>query len=243
MEGPEPATIQVVMIDDDVRLQAGIRDFLESYGYTVFSLYTGKDAQKELVRLRADIVLLDVMLPGEDGFSILQQLRRVSRIPVIMLTALEGETDRIVGLEMGADDYLTKPFNPRELLARIKAVLRRTSKSSSGQVPLADGPKAERLASGALTLDNNSQKLCRGGKEIFLSTTEFRIISVFMGHEGEILSRDKVLTLAFGPDYCANDRNIDVYINRIRKMLRRLGEDASRIRTVWGAGYCWNKDG
>ena len=242
MECPEPSTIQVVVIDDDVRLQAGIRDFLESYGYKVFSLHTGKDALRELLRLNPDIALLDVMLPGEDGFSLLQQLRSVSRIPVIMLTALGDETNRIVGLEMGADDYLPKPFNPRELLARIKAVLRRIPKNFTGEPPFAEiSSLNEVLVLGNLILDSNSQQLCRGGKELFLSTTEFRIVSVFMDHAGEVLARDKILTLAFGPDYCASDRNIDVYINRIRKRLRSLGESSSRIRTVWGSGYCWTK--
>lgn len=242
MEHLEERNVTVLVIDDDVRLQTGIRDFLEPYSYKVVSLYSGKDAQKELDALDPDIVLLDIKLPGDDGFIILQQLRRVSRIPIIMLTALAGETDRIIGLEMGADDYLAKPFNPRELLARIKAVLRRTLQSSVDIIARGEPSPSNARSVDVLTLDSNRQKLCRNEKELFLSTTEFRLISVFMSHPEQILSRDQILTLALGSDCCVNSRNVDVYIHRIRKMLEGLGEDASRIRTVWGYGYCWTKD-
>lgn len=243
MEQPFKASAtRVLVIDDDVRLQVGIRDFLESYGYEIHSLYTGRDVQQTLSELMPDIVLLDVMLPEYDGFTILQQLRRTWNLPVIMLTALGDDTDRIVGLEMGADDYLPKPFNPRELLARIKAVLRRMPPLQEEPLLFVESSTVEFIELGPLSLDIKRQRLSRAGQELLLPTTAFRIIYTFMRHAGEVLSRNQLLSLAFGEDYFVNDRNIDVHISRIRTMLRSIGDSPSRIQTVWGTGYCWIKD-
>ncbi|CAK7010814.1 MAG: Transcriptional regulatory protein OmpR [Desulfovibrio sp.] len=234
----DAATIHVLLVDDDTRLQANAKDFLEPYGCSVSAVSDGREIEKTVTRLQPDIILLDVMLPGEDGFSVLKKLRSSSRIPVIMLTARGNDTDRIVGLELGADDYIPKPFNPRELLARIKAVLRRMAPDATPEPEVLNGC----IELGSVHLDCKQQKIRSGNTSIDLTITEFRIIKVFMSRPNQILSRDEIQTLAFGENYCCNDRNIDVYISRVRNTLRKVcGE--SCIRTVWGSGYCWGTEG
>ena len=230
----DAAPINVLLVDDDVRLQANAADFLEPYGCSVNSVSDGREIEMAIALIQPDIILLDVMLPGEDGFTVLRKLRATSRIPVIMLTARGNDTDRIVGLELGADDYLPKPFNPRELLARIRAVLRRAAPDTVNEPEIANSS----IDLGPIHLDCKMQRIRSGEVSIDLTITEFRIIRVFMNRPGQILTRDEIQTLAFGENYSCNDRNIDVYISRVRGTLRKLcGE--SCIRTVWGAGYCW----
>ena len=228
---------RVLMIDDDERLQNVVREFLESHGFAVSTLPSGKGIDTALATEKPDILLLDVMLPGDDGFTILRTLRTQSKIPVIMLTACGDETDRIVGLEIGADDYLGKPFNPRELLARIKAVLRRSVNKDTAEKNTPDATSC--IRQDGFVLDEKRQRLTRDDASIDLSFTEFRILHAFMSRPGEILSREKVLSLVFGDDHYVCDRNIDVYISRIRGILRKTGEKNTRIRTAWGAGYSW----
>lgn len=250
-ENTQAATVRVLSVDDDERLQEVVREFLSNYGYEVFTLQNGKNLNEEIETIKPDIILLDVMMPGDDGFTVLRALRSSSRVPVIMLTACGDDTDRIIGLEIGADDYLPKPFNPRELLARIKAVLRRIPmpgdeqqvREQSSTHPHTNTPTADGLLSeSGFVLDTKKQSLSRNGKSLDLSTTEYRIIFAFMRHAGEVLSRDKVLSLVFGEDHYVCDRNIDVYISRIRAILRKLGEEETRIRTVWGSGYSWVRE-
>lgn len=231
---------RIVMVDDDERLQSVVREYLENYGFTVTALPSGHKLAETMEAVKPDLLLLDVMLPGDDGFAILRSLRGASRIPVIMLTACGDETDRIVGLETGADDYLAKPFNPRELLARIRAVLRRTGDSATEtDIPKSAVPE---ITADGFVLDETKQRLTRGENGIDLSLTEYRILHAFMTRPGEVLSREKVLSLVFGDDHYVCDRNIDVYISRIRAILRKLGETETRIRTVWGTGYAWVKE-
>ncbi len=248
MENIEEKATRVLVVDDDERLQSVVREFLEGFGFEVFSLSSGKGINEEISKNHPDIVLLDVMMPGADGFTVLRGLRDTSKIPVIMLTAKGDDTDRIIGLEIGADDYIPKPFNPRELVARIKAVLRRVPGPETAAVSAEPAESAQgrehgdapfTLHAGSYKLDSRRQRLSRSGQSIDLSTTEYRIIHAFMSHAGEVLSRDKVLSLVFGEDHYVCDRNIDVYISRIRGLLRKLGEKSTRIRTVWGAGYSW----
>lgn len=238
----EERQMRVLIVDDDERLKEVVREFLQNYNYEVSSLGSGKGLDEEIARTRPDILLLDVMLPGDDGFTILRKLREHSRLPVIMLTACGNDTDRIIGLEIGADDYLPKPFNPRELLARIKAVLRRApihdEEEAIRQDSSAQGQDGLLQVSG-YTLDTRRQTLSLGEGSVELSTTEYRIILTFMRHAGEVLSRERLLSLVFGEDHFVCDRNIDVYISRIRAILRKLGEQGTRIRTVWGSGYSW----
>lgn len=232
-------TARVLMIDDDERLQNVVKEYLENYGFTVHTLPSGRGLDEALRAISPDILLLDVMLPGDDGFTILRSLRAESKIPVIMLTACGDETDRIIGLEIGADDYLGKPFNPRELLARVKAVLRRAAPQEGVEKKAEDGL----LRLDGYVLDERRQSLAREEKSMELSTTEFRILHAFMSRPGEVFSREKLLSLTFGQEHYVCDRNIDVYISRIRAILRRLGETGTRIRTVWGSGYSWVEEG
>ena len=236
---------RILMVDDDERLQNVVREFLENHGFAVSVLPSGRGVDKAIETEKPDLLLLDVMLPGDDGFTILRTLRSQSKIPVIMLTACGDETDRIVGLEIGADDYLGKPFNPRELLARIKAVLRRVADKGTESKKQSETEGLIQLD--GFLLDEKRQRLSRtdatgkdvGRESVDLSFTEFRILYAFMSRPGEVLSREKVLALVFGDDHYVCDRNIDVYISRIRAILRKLGEEGTRIRTVWGAGYSW----
>ena len=245
-ENEKERTRRVLIVDDDVRLQDVVREFLENYGFEVTALGSGKGLSEALAQAAPDIVLLDVMLPGDDGFTLLRALRGYSRVPVIMLTACGDDTDRIIGLEIGADDYLPKPFNPRELLARIKAVLRRVPDpdgtgglaAEGGEAGTA-GPGGSGLTAGPYVLDGRRQRLGLGDAAVDLSTTEYRILHAFMSRPGEVLSRERVLSLVFGDDHYVCDRNIDVYISRIRALLRGLGDETQRIRTVWGSGYAW----
>jgi DNA-binding response OmpR family regulator len=235
----EKLPVHILVIDDDTRLQDGVRDYLEPYGYKISALPGGENIEAGLKTLQPDIILLDVMLPGEDGFSILKRLRNLSQVPVIMLSARGEDIDRILGLEMGADDYIAKPFNSRELLARIKTVLRRApAEKEARNEPGADKP-AGLITTGGITLDCTRQTLKVRDREKILSTAEFAVIRAFMEHAGEVLSRDEILNLAFGNNYHVNDRSIDVHITRLRKLLRGLGDDGVRILTVWGKGYRW----
>lgn len=245
MDDEKQTKVRILSIDDDERLQGVVREFLENYDYSVHTMQSGKGLAAEIERIKPDLLLLDVMMPGDDGFAVLRALRETSRIPVIMLTACGEDTDRIIGLEIGADDYLAKPFNPRELLARIKAVLRRSSAwgeggSAGGQEPPESAPGI--IREGSFILDAKRQTLARHEKSVNLSTTEYRILHAFMSHAGEVLARDRILSLVFGDDHYVCDRNIDVYISRIRGILRKLGEEESRIRTAWGTGYSWVKE-
>lgn len=247
MSRQQDSPARILMVDDDERLQDVVREFLENHGFALSVLSSGRGLDQAIAVEKPDLLLLDVMLPGEDGFSLLRGLRAGSRIPVIMLTACGDETDRIVGLEIGADDYLGKPFNPRELLARIRAVLRRAHPPApEGSLNPATGDtghpeplRTENIHLDGFILDEKRQRLTRGSAGTDLSFTEFRILHAFMSRPGEVLSREKVLSLVFGEDHYVCDRNIDVYISRIRALLRKLGEEETRIRTVWGAGYSW----
>ena len=231
----ESKKIKILLIDDDLRLQAVIMDFFLPYGFAVETLPSGEHVDETLLKFSPDIILLDVMLPGEDGFSILKRIRSAHATPLIMLTARGEDTDRIVGLEMGADDYLPKPFNPRELLARIKAVLRRAASEP------AEGPAStkKQICSGEICLDLTKQTISYKGESFGLSTTEFKLVKAFMSNAGMPLSREKLLNLVFGKDYFVSDRNIDVHISRIRSLLVKLGVEKNTIRTVWNTGYCW----
>lgn len=239
---------RILIIDDDERLLRSLQTLLEPNGFEVLTLTGGEGAAEVIHNHNPDIILLDVMMEGEDGFSTLQRLRASFSIPVIMLTARGEDTDRIVGLEMGADDYLAKPFNPRELLARIKAVLRRNEGGMARKQEYSAPPsyaafRGDYIELDGYSLDARRQVLSRQGKPVKLSTAEFYVLFTLMTHPGQILARDQLLMLAFSRDDYSSDRNIDVYISRLRRVLQKLGDSAERIRTVWGTGYCWVNGG
>jgi two-component system phosphate regulon response regulator OmpR len=224
----------VLIVDDDRRLQRLLDEYLRGFGFSVTALTEGGGAIEAVRKISPDIVILDIMLPDADGLEILRELRRTGEVPVIMLTARGEETDRIVGLELGADDYLPKPFNPRELLARIKAVLRRKPGSGRGEaVDLAEGS----IYAGGLELNRSRQTLIREGREVELSATESRILEALMVRPDTILSREQLMATARGRDLSAFERSVDMHISRVRSKLDFIADSQRRIRTVWGMGY------
>lgn len=224
-------TVRALIVDDDKKLQNLLREFLEGYGFEIFSSLDGKGIVDHLDRTKADVVILDIMLPGIDGLEVLKEIRRVSTVPVVMLTARGEDTDRIVGLELGADDYLPKPFNPRELLARIRAIMRRQGRPAyrdSGVV-----------RSGDLILDRAKLLLSKGEKEVELSATECKILQALIENSGRVVSRGFLLEYARERSYSVFDRSIDVHVSRLRAKLEEVTEPRTRIKSVWGAGYMW----
>ena len=224
----------ILIVDDDADIRALLRDYLERNGMRAKAVADGRGLREELANGRFDLVVLDLMLPGEDGLALCRDLRAHSDLPVIMLTARGEETDRIVGLEMGADDYVPKPFNPRELLARIKAVLRR-SRALPQDAALSP---ASRVVFAGWTLDFATRRLTSAaGVVVPLSGGEFRLLRVLVEHPNRVLSRDQLLDLTQGREAAPFDRSIDVQVGRLR---RRLGDNAAQpalIQTVRGEGY------
>jgi two-component system, OmpR family, phosphate regulon response regulator OmpR len=225
---------RVLLVDDDQKLRRLIKEYLEGYEFQVFTLSDGEAVLNSVRKESPEIVILDIMLPKKDGLEVLKELRAVSQVPVIMLTAKGEEADRVVGLELGADDYLTKPFSPRELLARIKAVLRRLEQTVKSAPEEEEGL---RLEAGNLLLDKARQTLLMEGKEVSLSTTEYRVLKVLMENPNRVLTRDQIMTLARGKDFMAFDRSIDVHISKLRAKLESDPRSPKRIKTIWGSGY------
>ncbi len=224
----------ILIVDDDAKLRKLLAEYLTGYGFSITCLPDGGPLLPRLRQAPPDLVVLDVMLPRTNGLDLLRELRRQSQVPVIMLTAKGEEADRIVGLELGADDYLGKPFNPRELLARIKAVLRRRQ-LPAGPAGLPEEPAPLRAA--GLELDPARRLLCRQDHCLELSQTEAKILGVLMARPQVIFSRDELLNIARGRDIMAFDRSVDVHISHLRQKLRVLCPSRNLIKTVWGSGY------
>lgn len=224
------AMSRILMIDDDEKLVGLVREYLEPHGYAVDGIHDG-NAGLEAVRARApELVILDLMLPGLDGLELCRRLRSESEVPILMLTARGDDTDRVVGLEMGADDYLPKPFNPRELLARLRAILRRAQAS-------APEASSERLEVGGVLLDPGTRTVRVGGRAVELTTAEFDLLAVLMRSAGRVLSRDQILEAMHGPGWATYDRTIDVHVSRLRQKIEDDPHHPRRIRTLRGAGY------
>ncbi|MGR2739027.1 response regulator [Billgrantia sp. Q4P2] len=226
-----PATL--IVVDDDPEIRELLVDYLGRHGYRALAAEDAEALHRLLASEAADLLIVDIMLPGDDGFTICRDIRRSSEVPIIMLTASADETDRILGLELGADDYLGKPFNPRELLARIKAVLRR----SRGGVA-ADPVRARLVAFGTWRLDRMTRELIDENEvRTPLSGADFQLLQVFLEHPEQVLSREALYELTRGRPSPPLDRSIDVHVCRLRQ---RLGEDThyhQLIRTVRGTGY------
>ena len=224
----------ILVVDDDPEIRHLLQSYLEKNGYQVSTAAEGGGMWQALERSRIDLIVLDLMLPGVDGLELCRNLRARSRIPVIMLTARGDEMDRVLGLEMGADDYLAKPFSSRELLARIKVVLRRVRDLPID--PLAETP--DKLAFSGWVLDTRTQHLTSPEALVIpLSNAEYRLLQVLLSHPNRVLTRDQLLDLTQGREGGPFDRSIDVLIGRLRK---RLGDDAKQpelIKTVRGRGY------
>ncbi|MCU0597559.1 MAG: response regulator transcription factor [Desulfobacterota bacterium] len=225
---------RILIVDDDEKLRRLLKEYLEGYEFKVLTLADGGAVLDTMRKDWPELVILDVMLPKKDGLEVLKEIRAASKVPVIMLTAKGEEADRVVGLELGADDYLPKPFSPRELLARIKAVLRRLE---PGMKPAAGESEGQRVEAGNLLLDKAKQTLLIEGKEVALSSTEYRVLKVLMENPNRVLSRDQIMTLAQGKDFMAFDRSIDVHISKLRAKLESDPRSPQRIKTIWGSGY------
>ena len=225
---------RLLIVDDD----AGLRDLLERYltneGFEVEAVPDGTAMESCLSRERRDLVILDLMLPGEDGLSLARRLRTESDIPIIMLSARGEDVDRIVGLEVGADDYMPKPFNPRELLARIRAVLRRRTVSAAEDRP---GEADRPCRFGPYRVDVAAQRLTRDGKAVPLTTGEFTLLRIFVERPNRVLSRDTLLDLIKGYERTPFDRSIDVRVARLRSKIEPDSKEPRYIRTIWGEGY------
>jgi two-component system phosphate regulon response regulator OmpR len=233
-------TPRVLVVDDDPRLRDLLRRYLGDNGFAVQVADSAPSFNKLWLRERYEALILDLMLPGEDGLSILRRLRGArDATPIIMLTAKGEDVDRIVGLELGADDYLPKPFNPRELLARLHAVLRRRG---DDEAPGAPAQQAEQVRFGSFTLDLGTRTLERDGGPVSITTGEFAVLKVLVRHPRQPLSRDKLMELARGREYEAFDRSLDVQISRLRKLIETDPAKPRFIQTVWGLGYVFVPD-
>ncbi|MCP4347613.1 MAG: response regulator transcription factor [Desulfobacterales bacterium] len=224
----------VLLVDDDNKLRKLLTEYLEGYGFSVASLPDGTKVMETIQKKQPDMVILDIMLPDRDGLDILKDIRKTSAVPVIMLTAKGEETDRIVGLELGADDYVPKPFNPRELLARMKAVFRRMQAESSNRGE--PGEDSDIRASG-MVLNRARRTIEMDDATVTLSSAEFGLMEVLMSRPNTVFTRDQLMSLARGRDYMAFDRSIDVHISKLRSKLGMHPKGKDRIRTVWGTGY------
>ncbi len=227
----------ILVVDDDAGIRTLLSEYLSQQGYRVATAKDGREMDELLAHAKPALVVMDLMLPGEDGLALTRRLKSSIGCPVIMLSARGEDIDRIVGLEVGADDYLPKPFNPRELLARIRAVLRRGGEAQAH----ADAPRTSRF--GAFELDLDAQRLTRDGEEIPLTHAEFALLKVFVEHPNRALSRDQIMDWLKGYERDPFDRSIDVRVTRLRRKIEPDPANPVYIRTVWGRGYLFNPKG
>jgi two-component system OmpR family response regulator len=228
------ATANILVVDDDPEIRELLGTYLERNGYRAYAVADGRQMRAHLETHTTDLIVLDLMLPGEDGLVLCRDLRAHSRIPIIMLTARGDELDRILGLEMGADDYLPKPFNPRELLARIRVVLRRCAEANF------DNPEsdAHQFKFAGWALDTVARHLLSpDGVVVALSNGEYRLLHALVTHPNRVLSRDRLMDLLHGREAMPFDRSIDVQIGRLRKKLGDTAQNPTLIRTIRGEGY------
>ena len=223
---PPESRAQLLLVDDDAELCAMLREYLEPEGFGAETAENGQAALERLAGGGIDLVVLDVMLPGLSGFEVLRRLRAVSRVPVLMLTARGEEVDRVVGLEMGADDYLAKPFSPRELVARVRAILRR----------IADAPASGVLTFGALRLDVRAHRAQLEGADLELTSAELRILELLMQADTRTVGREELMRQALGRRLLPTDRSLDTHVSNLRRKLVRF-TDRIHIQGVRGAGY------
>ncbi|HHV61657.1 MAG TPA: response regulator transcription factor [Firmicutes bacterium] len=222
---------RVLIVDDEPSIVELVKFNLEKEGFTCTGAYDGESALETVRREKPDLVILDVMLPKKDGFEICKILRQETQIPIIMLTAKDTEVDKILGLELGADDYITKPFSPRELVARVRAVLRRLGKGAG------DSGYSNYLQVGDLTLDEARHEASVGGRKLDLTPKEFELLRLLMSNRGRVMTRDFLLETLWGYEYYGDTRTVDVHIRRLRQ---KLGDDPAMpryIETVHGVGY------
>lgn len=232
---------KILMVDDDLRMRELLQRYLTEQGFNIKAVSDSKEMDAALAIESYDLLVLDLMLPGEDGLTICRRLRGANVLtPIIMLTARGDEVDRIVGLEMGADDYLPKPFNPRELLARMNAVLRRHEHSANAEVATT---KAEIFTFGDFVFDASTRSLSKNGAAITITSGEFALLKVFTEHPRQPLSRDRLMQLARGRELDVFDRSIDVQVSRLRRIIETDPAHPRYLQTMWGFGYVFIPDG
>ncbi len=224
---------RILIIDDDLELVGMLREYLEADGWTVSSASSGSDGLAKARSGNSDILILDIMLPGMNGLDVLRQLRTGSQMPVIMLTARGDDTDRIVGLELGADDYLPKPFNPRELSARLRAISRRSAATTS----------SKNYDKVGLSIDKERREARIDGQVIDLTAAEFALFSELAAQSGQVVSKDDLALSALGRELQAMDRSIDTHVSRLRSKLPASAEGRIEIRAVRGRGYVLTQAG
>lgn len=225
---------KVLVVDDEKLIVKGIRFSLEQDGMEVDCAYDGEEALEKAKEKEYDIILLDIMLPKMDGFEVCQQIRDFSSVPIVMLTAKGEDMDKILGLEYGADDYITKPFNILEVKARIKAIMRRTSQ----------GKKVEKdpnvIEDGDLKIDCESRRLFIQGKEINLTAKEFDLLELLVKNPNKVYSREKLLNLVWGYEYPGDFRTVDVHVRRLREKIEANPSEPKYVHTKWGVGYYYH---
>ena len=227
--------MKILIVDDEKLLVKGLKFNFEQEGFEVETAYDGEEALKLARDKSIDIIILDLMLPKIDGLSVCQKIRDFSRVPIIMLTAKTDDMDKILGLEYGADDYLTKPFNILELKARVKAILRRTQNSS-------ESAKKNAKSGEGLELDYNLRKLLIDGKWIELTSKEFDLIDLFVNNAGKVYSREHLLDIVWGYDYPGDIRTVDVHVRRLREKIEPDPAEPTYILTKWGVGYYFKEN-
>ena len=223
---------KVLVVDDERVIVKGLRFSLMQEGYEVDCAYDGEEAVSKIREKDFDIVLLDVMLPKLSGFEVLQQVREFSEVPIIMLTARGDDMDKILGLDYGADDYVTKPFNPLEVKGRIKAIIRRTSRGRR-----VAAPQDNVIEVGDLNMDLDNRRVTLAGREVNLTSKEFELLELLATHAGKVYSRTQLLQMVWGKDNPGDVRTVDVHIRRLREKIESNASEPRYVQTKWGVGY------
>lgn len=228
---------KVLIVDDEKLIVKGLKFALEQDGMDIFTAFDGEEALELIKANEYDMILLDLMLPKLNGYEVCQEVRQFSDVPIVMLTAKSEDMDKILGLEYGADDYITKPFNVLEVKARIKAIMRRTSKGLGNAVPTVEVSNANEIVRGNLRLDMSGRRVYIEGKEVNLTAREFDILELFLKNPNQVYTRDKLLELIWGADYPGDARTVDVHIRRLREKIENNPGEPEYVRTRWGVGY------
>jgi two-component system response regulator BaeR len=223
----------ILVVEDDAKIAALLKDYLEQAGFSVSVLGRGDAAVAEVRAHPPDLILLDVMLPGKDGMTVCREVRAFSSVPIVMITARVEEIDRLLGLELGADDYICKPFSPREVVARVKAILRRA----------APAPVKERLVAGPITLDAETRQVTVSGAQLHLTPSEFSLLRILMARPGRVFSRSDLIARVQGYEFDGYDRTIDSHIKNLRKKIAGHLPGETVIRTAYGVGYAFHAPG
>src|SRR5512137_2632467 len=229
---------KILVVEDEPSLQETLVYNLSKQGYEVEAVGDGREAVEAARRSAPDLILLDIMLPGMDGFEVCKVLRREMNVPILMLTARDDEIDRVVGLEVGADDYLSKPFSMRELVARVKAKLRRTQviRDELQKIQI-EKPTAKLLAFGNLVIDTNRREVTLNGEVVALKPQEYDLLEFFATHRGQMLSREFILERVWGWEYIGDSRTVDVHVRWLRQKIEQDAANPERLVTVRGGGY------